>query len=343
LAPDFINDQRKQLRNIGATPVDIYMDRTGQNVFKDLASIYNLIKKLKEIDPDITFSYGIKPVVYGLWASRLAGVEHRYAMVAGLGTLYVERDEGTLKDKLSRKLADYLYGYSLPFADRVFFQNPDDIQLFIENNLISKEKPFLINGSGVDIEHYRSSNYQKDPIRFTLVSRLIKEKGIYEFVEVARKVKQRYPQKTIKFTLLGDVDSNPNSVQIPELKAWVEEGIIEWPGHVDNVKEWLEKTSVFVLPTYYREGTPKSILEAMAMSRPIITTDMPGCREAVEDGKNGFLISPKDVSALSGAMAKFIQKPSLIKSMGLESREIAVNRYDVKKVNERILTQMNII
>jgi glycosyltransferase involved in cell wall biosynthesis len=342
LAPDFTDYERKHIRIIGAEPVDYFMDRTGQNAFKDVRSLVSLVKTLKKITPDISFSYGIKPVVYGLWASRLANVDKRYAMVAGLGTLYVDRDNETLKEKGRKKLADYLYKFSLPFADKVFFQNPDDIELFTDKNIINPAKACLIKGSGVDIDHYRTNHIQKDPLRFTLVSRLIKEKGIYEFVEAARIIKSQYPQKDIKFILLGGVDANLNSVREAELNEWVDDEIIEWPGHVDDVKGWLEKTSVFVLPTYYREGTPKSILEAMAMGRPVITTDMPGCREAVKHQKNGVLIEPKNVQQLVDAMKQFITNTLLIDTYGKESRKMAVARYDVKEVNKKILHTIGI-
>jgi glycosyltransferase involved in cell wall biosynthesis len=343
LAPDFTQKERTPLRNIEAVPVDYYMERTGQNPLKDVRSLGSLVKTLKKISPDITFSYGIKPVVYGLWAARIININRRYAMVAGLGTLYADPEGASLKKRASRRVADYLYKFSLPFADKVFFQNPDDIELFEEQGIIQKGQPVLINGSGVDVNHYRADGLPQQDITFTLVSRLIKEKGIYEFVESARRLRSKYPDKNIKFTLLGDVDANPNLVKTSELQGWVAEGIIRWPGHVDEVKPWLEKTSVFVLPTYYREGTPKSMLEAMAMSRPVISTDMPGCREAVEEGRNGYLIEPKSVEQLVSAMERFISEPDLIGQMGAESRKIAVAKYDVKDVNARLMENMGLV
>jgi len=342
LAPDYIDDFRTQIEEAGAKPVDIFMERTGLNIAKDIGAVYSIYRTIKKLKPEVTFSYGIKPVIYGLWASRLAKVKNQFAMIAGLGTVYVERENASLKEISTKKIANLLYKTSLQFADTVFFQNPDDIQLFVENDMVEGEKTQLINGSGVDTKYYSTSKVQQDPITFTLVSRLIKEKGIYEFVGAARALKAKYPQKDIRFILLGDVDANPNSVQKTELESWVNEDIITWPGHVSNVKEWLEKTSVFVLPTYYREGTPKSILEAMSMGRPVITTDMPGCREAVKDGENGFLISPKDVTALISAMSTFIETPILIASMGKISREVALEKYDVRMVNEDIFKGMGI-
>jgi glycosyltransferase involved in cell wall biosynthesis len=217
LAPDYTEEYRNHLNEIGATTTDIYMDRTGYNPIKDIGSLFNLIKIIRKINPDITFSYGIKPVVYGLWASYIAGVEKRYAMVAGLGTLYVEKEAETLKDSVSRTLADLLYRFSLPLADKVFFQNPDDISLFEDKGFVNGGESVLLNGSGVDLGYYHTNHIQKNPITFTLVARLIKEKGVYEFIDSARIIRNKYPTKDIKFILIGDVDSNPNSVERKEI------------------------------------------------------------------------------------------------------------------------------
>lgn len=342
LAPDYTEQYREKIKQVGGTPIDYYMDRTGKNPIKDLISLYSLFKAIRKLNPDITFSYGIKPVVYGLWVSRVLGVEHRYAMVAGLGTLYVESKNESFKDSISRGLADFLYRFSLPLADKVFFQNPDDISLFEKKGFLKEGDPVLVNGSGVDLDFYKSESISTKPITFTLVARLIKEKGIYEFVKSARILKNKFTSYDIRFILIGDVDSNPSSVNRSEIETWVDEGIVKWPGFVENVEDWLEKTSVFVLPTYYREGTPRSILEAMSMSRPIITTDMPGSRETVVDGENGFLIEPKNVEALVGAMVEFINDPSLVKRFGVKSREKAESEYDVKDVNKAIINEMPI-
>lgn len=344
LAPDFNEDFRSILAEIGAVTVDIRMSRTGLNPVGDSLTLVNLVKELRNISPDITFSYGIKPVVYGVVASRWAGVPDRYAMVAGLGTLYVENGHTrNVKNKLLRKTADLMYRFSLKSARKVFFHNPDDIRLFETTNIIGPEKSVLINGSGVDTEYYRTDTVQTDPPTFTLASRLIKEKGIIEFVECARRLKEKYPDLPPRFILLGDTDLNPNSIDRNRLEQWAREEIVEWPGHVDDVKPWLEKTSVFVLPTYYREGTPKSILEAMSMGRAVITTDTPGCRETVRHAVNGFFVPPENPGALVEACERFIQNPGLIGRMGRKSREMAVQKYDIRKVNRTILAEMGLV
>ncbi len=343
LAPDFNSYFRGILKKIGAVPVDIQMARTGLNPMGDIYSFVKLVRILKSIAPDITFSYGIKPVIHGLTASRMAGIPKRFGMVAGLGTLYVNSDKNpTVKSRFLKSTANLLYKISIKSANKVFFHNPDDIRLFEHKKIIEKGKSVLLNGSGVDIEYYQSDHFQTDPVTFTLVSRLIKEKGIHEFVECARFLKEKYRDRTLRFILLGDTDLNPNSVESDQLYKWVEDKIIEWPGHVEEVKHWLEETSVFVLPTYYREGTPKSILEAMAMGRPVVTTDSPGCREAVKDGINGLYVPPRDSESIAAACEKFIRNPDLIEKMGRESRKIATEKYDIRDVNEQMLSVMGI-
>lgn len=335
LAPDFIDKYRGTLQGIGAVPVDIKMSRTGINPFSDILSLFDLINTLKQISPDITFSYGIKPVIYGLIASKRVGIPNRFAMIAGLGLLYVDGEYASLRRKVLKKLADFMYRFSLKYANKVFFQNFGDIDLFVKKNIVSNDKVTKINGSGVDLDEYELSISENSRITFILISRLIKEKGIYEYVEAAKKIKCKYP--TVKFIMLGDRDLNPNSVEKSDLKQWIEEGLIEWPGHVDDVRPWLRKASVFVLPTYYREGIPKSILEAMAMGKPIITTDIPGCREAVKNKENGFLVEPKDVNSLVDAMESYIAEPCKINIMGKKSRKKAEDYFDVSEVNKKII------
>lgn len=335
LAPDFNDKFRNSLEAIGATPIDIRMARTGVNPLGDLGSLYSLTTTLKRISPDVTFSYGIKPVIYGLIASRLASVQNRYAMVAGLGLLYVDQEQVSFRREVLKQMANLMYRFSLRYACKVFFQNFEDIDLFVNKKIVSDKKVIKINGSGVDINEFDLSITESDCVTFILVSRLIREKGIYDFIEAAKRIKMTYPGT--KFILLGDRDLNPKSVKLSELNQWVKEGLIEWPGHVDDVRPWLRKAGVFVLPTYYREGIPRSILEAMAMGKPVITTDIPGCREAVLDGENGFLIKPKDVDSLTKTMEYFIKEPEEIRKMGIKSRKRAEDSFDVTGVNKKII------
>jgi glycosyltransferase involved in cell wall biosynthesis len=177
-------------------------------------------------------------------------------------------------------------------------------------------------------------------ISFLLISRLIKEKGILDYVEAARIVKQRRPE--VEFKLVGFFDKNPSALKEIELQSWIQEGVLHYLGKLDDVRPAIALSSVYVLPSYYGEGTPRTVLEAMAMGRPIITTDSPGCRETVVDGENGFLVPVKDPLSLSKSMLRFIENPTLIEQMGKISREIAIKKYDVNKVNSVILQAMEL-
>ncbi|MNQ79671.1 N,N'-diacetylbacillosaminyl-diphospho-undecaprenol alpha-1,3-N-acetylgalactosaminyltransferase [compost metagenome] len=170
------------------------------------------------------------------------------------------------------------------------------------------------------------------------MARLLKEKGIYDFVEAARIVRAR--NKLARFIVVGGIDESPVAISYRDVKRWVDEGLIEWPGHVTDVKHWVAKSSVFVLPSYYREGLPRSTQEAMSLGKPVITTDWVGCRETVLDGVNGFLVPVKDPGRLAAAMLKFVEFPALIDRMGEASRFLAEQRYDVNVINNTVLSAL---
>lgn len=329
----------RPLQEMGADYRQIPLHRTGLNPLKDIKTLFALLRVLKEIKPDAVFSYTVKPIVYGSIASHLAGVHQMYAMISGLGYVFAGQ---SLKQRLLTQLVALLYRQGLKYNRVVFFQNPDDLYLFVDKGIMPKTvKPILVNGSGVNIEKFAFSPPKLSPVTFLLTARLIKDKGILEYVEAARLLKQKYP--TAKFQLLGPLDTNPAAITKEQLNQWMKEGVIEYLGKTNDVRPFIAESSVFVLPSFYREGIPRSILEAMSMGRPIITTDAPGCRETVVDGRNGFLVSVKDVSALKSAMEKFILEPDLIVQMGKQSRIIAEEKYDVRKVNRVILQEMGLI
>jgi len=233
-----------------------------------------------------------------------------------------------------------MYWVALRNNTKVFFQNPDDQELFTSMNLVSGcEQCVLINGSGVDIEYYRETPPVTERIVFLLIARLISDKGINEYVEAARRIKQDYPE--VVFRLVGPFDSNPSAIPKKKIEKWHDEGVIEYLGKTRDVRPYIAESSVYVLPSY-REGTPRTVLEAMSMGRPIITSDAPGCRETVIEGKNGYLVRVKDVDGLVQALERFILNPKLISMMGKESRKIAVKKYDVRKVNATILETMGL-
>ncbi|MBO8143310.1 MAG: glycosyltransferase family 4 protein [Thermodesulfobacterium sp.] len=341
LAPDYDDKTKERIKALGAVPIDYYLSRTGLNPFQDAYTFLQLFFLLRKLKPDVVLSYAVKPVIYGTLAAWLARVPRRFALVAGLGYVFTStREQERVTKKLLRKLVSLLYREAFHRATRVFFQNPDDLQEFYLRGLAKREKSVLIGATGVDMKAFSPTPPVQNPVTFLLVARLLREKGIYEFVEAAKRIKSKYPNT--RFLLVGGLDSNPGSIKREEVEDWVKEGIIEWPGHVEDVRQWISQASVFVLPSFYREGVPRSIQEAMAMGRPVITTDAPGCRETVIDGINGFLVPVQDVEALAQAMERFIQKPELIEKMGKESRRIAEERFDVHKINARFLRELGL-
>ncbi len=327
------------LQELGADYRQIPLHRTGLNPLKDVKTLFSLRKVLKEIKPDIVFSYTVKPIIYGSIAAHVAGVRRMYALISGLGYVFIRQ---TFKQRLLTQIVAFLYRRGLKYNQVVFFQNPDDLHLFVSNGIVpTTVKPVLVNGSGVNIEKFAFAPPKLSPVTFLLIARLIKDKGILEYVESARLLKQKYPDA--RFQLLGPLDINPAAITQEQLEQWTKEGIIEYLGKTNDVRPYIADASVFVLPSFYREGTPRSVLEAMSMGRPIITTDAPGCRETVIDGRNGFLVPVKDVDTLKSAMEKFILNPDLIVQMGEQSRIIAEEKYDVRKVNRAILQEMGLL
>jgi glycosyltransferase involved in cell wall biosynthesis len=334
LAPDFSDDLRKQVKLLGAEPVDYNLARTGMNPLRDCFTTIRLAIVLRSLRPDVTFSYCIKPVIFGTLAAWLALVPHRVCLISGLGYVFTDSGEvWSCKRRLLRTSVSWLYQLALGQAHRVVFQNQDDITEFMQAGLVAAEKVVLISGTGVDLNQWPISPPCTQSITFLLAARLLREKGIVQYADAARQIKEHYPE--VHFMLLGGLDPNPGGLKSAEVQAWVDEGLLEWPGHVP-VQPWLMQTSVYVLPSY-REGLPRSTQEAMAMGRAVITTDAPGCRETVDEGVNGFLVPVRNVKALVTAMLRFIENPDLIESMGQQSRRMAEERFDARKINAKML------
>lgn len=315
------------------------LHRTGLNPLCDIVTLYWLSRLIWRIRPDIVLAYTIKPVIYGMLAAWFAGVHRRYALITGIGYVFTEEIHG--KRRLLQWLVRHLYRLALTRTHKVFFQNPDDEALFRQLEILPAHVPsVVVNGSGVDIDAFQSVAIPCSPVRFLLIARLLGAKGVRIYADAARQVKAKYPQ--VIFNLVGWIDINPDAITQSEVDEWVDDEIIDYWGHLDDVRPAIASSSVFVLPSY-REGTPRTVLEAMAMGRPIITTDAPGCRETVVHGRNGFLVPIEDAHHLADAMFEFIKKPDLIKHMGDQSRRIAEEKYDVNKVNATMLREMGIV
>jgi glycosyltransferase involved in cell wall biosynthesis len=335
-APAASVEIRNALHQMGVGYRDVATAAAGMNPLRDLATLVALCGLMRDVRPEVVLSYTIKPVVYGLLAARLVGVRRRFAMITGLG--YAFGEDG-LRARLAGTVARSLYRLGLAGSTGVFFQNPDDHATFERLGLLrAAGRPIRINGSGVDLDHYAPTPLPPAP-SFLLLARLLKDKGIVEYAQAARVVRRRH--RRARFRLAGWFDNNPMALEREELAAWEREGTIEYLGPLADVRSAIADSSVYVLPSY-REGTPRTVLEAMAMGRPIITTDAPGCRETVIPGRNGFLVGVKDVDAIVAAMERFVAEPGLIARMGAESRRIAEEKYDVHKVNAVILEAMGL-
>jgi len=295
---------------------------------------------LRRLKPDLTFAYSIKPIIYGTLAASLSRVPRRYGLISGLGYVFIPpMGREPFRRKLLRDTVKVLYSAALSNASRAFFQNKDDIEEFLSHDLVAADKVVLIDGTGVDLDYWTPAPPLREPVTFLLAARLLREKGVVEYVKAAKLIRKKYPQT--RFILLGSLDTNPGAISRAEIEAWASEGIFKWPGHVQDVRTWLARSSVYVLPSY-REGVPRSTQEAMAMARPVITTDAPGCRETVIDGVNGFLVPVGNPEALAATMEKFVLEPDMIERMGQASRRIAEERFDVRKINRIILKEMEI-
>jgi glycosyltransferase involved in cell wall biosynthesis len=331
------NNEREFI-SIGVQYREVPLRNTGINPFYDLYTVYKMKKLLLEIKPDLVACLGIKPVLYGSIAASIAKIQNVYVTITGLGYVFIGT---TLKQRMLFPFIKILYRSALKNSKEVFFENGDDLILFKNLKLLrTNKKALIINGSGVNIEKFPFTSTRIGKPTFILVARLIRDKGIEEFVCASRILKSKYPW--ISCRILGPFDTNPTAISKEKVSSWVSEGMIEYLGETNDVRPYLSKSSVFVLPSY-REGTSKAALEAMAMGLPIITTDAPGCRETVIHQENGFLVPIKNAVELADAMERFVLNPNLVSMMGTKSREIAIRKYDVRKVNEVIKKSMGLL
>lgn len=340
-AIDYTDELRSFIRQLGAIPIDYRMEKTGLNPLRDILDILRLAKIIKKIDADLVFGFFIKPSIYATLAAKLAGVPRRVAMLEGLGYIYTPSKNGfSLKKRVLQVIHGVLSTIGYAFAHKVIFLNKDDPKDLCRFALLRKDKIEVVGAIGLDLDAYPyKPAIVKDNVRFIFVARLLEEKGILDYLEAARLVKIKSPNT--EFVVLGALDAgNPASLTFDQLQAVIEENLIIYPGHVNNVSEWIAGSHVFVLPSFYREGVPRSTQEAMATGRAIITTDVPGCRETVHQGKNGFLVSAFRPEALAEKMLYFIARPDEILRMGNESHVIAVENYDVNKISPVLFSML---
>lgn len=330
-APDIGPDVAARLVALGATPVPVRLGRTSLNPVATWRSGRELAARVREIAPDAMIAYTIKPVVLGAAAARSAGVPFFAAMITGMGYAFLG---GLHPKRLAVRLAAMLmYRRALAASSLVIFQNEDDRRDFRRLRLLPAGKPSLIvNGSGVDLAHFEPRPVPAET-SFLMIARYLRDKGIREYGAAAARLKAEFPE--VRIRLAGWLDESPDSISRAELDSILAGGV-EDLGRLDDVRPAVAASSVYVLPSY-REGTPRTVLEAMAIGRAVITTDAPGCRETVVDGENGFLVPVGDCDALYRAMRRFVEDPGLARLMGEASLRIALAKYDVNKVNAAIL------
>lgn len=313
-----------------------FVERNGTNPFKDLKTLRDLERVFGEEHPDKAFVYHAKANIYGTIAAKRAGVPEVYAMVGGLGSVF---NAGGLRNRALKLVLSTEYRYALKRAEKVFFQNGEDVELFERLGVVDRSKVVMVRGSGVNVEHFARKPLPESP-SFLFVGRLVRGKGIREYLEAARIVKREHPEAS--FAVVGPFDTNPTSISPEELQAYVDDGTVVYHGEQEDVRPFLEACSVFVLPSYYGEGTPKAALEAMATGRALIVADAVGCREVVREGVNGLLVLPRESEAIAEAMERLINEPMLVAGMGARSRQLAEELFEVRKVNDLICETMRI-
>jgi len=328
-----------RLAAMGIRFVQTKMNRAGSNPLLDLETLADYMELILRERPGVVLAYTQKPIIYGGLASRLAGGSRFYALVSGLGYVF---SPAAKHRRFLRALVRKLYGLALRRAQAIFVFNSDDRAEMVRQGIVDKRQNVIqVPGSGVDLNHFRAEPFPSGPPTFLMIARLMRDKGLQQFVEAARLVRDRHPEA--RFHLLGEFeDSNPTGITRAELDGWLQEGAITYLGRTDDVRPYLADASVFVLPSYYREGLPRTILEAMASGRAVVTTDMPGCRDPIEHGENGFLVQPQDSEDLAAALLRFVEEPELVARMGQASRRIAEAKYDVRMVNAQLLAAMRL-
>lgn len=306
---------------------------TSVGIFNNLKTLLAIRRLFKIEKPDSVFLGNVKPNTYGGIIAHMLGIKKIYGLISGLGYAFIE--EPGLKRAFVKKICMFLYKKSFKHFTHVFFQNKDDRELFLNHKIVAEKHSSIVNGTGVDLEAYKPSKFP-EKLTFFMAARLVREKGVFHFVEAAALIKEKYPH--VEFILGGNIDQNPSAITQKQLQECSQ--YVNYIGYVENMAEALKTASVFIYPSYYREGVPRSILEAMACGRPIITTNTIGCRETVINNENGYLITPKNTNALVEAIENIVKNPSLIKIFGYNSRILCEKKFDIHEVNRQIYKRL---
>ena len=323
LAP--FDDTIDELRDLGCECVDLPMDRKGLNPIGGVVLYRRMLRAFRELAPDVVFGFTIKNNIFGAMAARRLGLPF-IPNVTGLGTAF-------LGSGLLLAVTKTLYRSAFTGLKEVFFQNADDRDLFVQNGLVRPWQATLLPGSGIDLDSYPALPYlaPDPPMVFLMIARLLRDKGVREYAEAARQL----ARAGLVCRLVGAIDEhNRTAISKTELEGWQQSGAIDYVGPVSDVRPYIENAHCVVLPSY-REGAPRTLIEAAACARPLIATDVPGCRDVVEDGRNGFLCEVRSANALASAMERFCDLDHIAKTeMAAASRKLAAERYDVRHVIE---------
>ena len=321
----------EKLQDEGFWWIDLELDRRSTNPFLELYSIFRLLLIYLVEKPDIVHHFTIKCVLYGTFAAKMSGIKSVVNAITGLGYVFINKG---IKAKLLRQIIQPLYFFVLNARrSQVIVQNEDDAKLLVARKLVTPEKLTLIRSSGVDLRRFSPglSRQLEKPTTVLLASRVVGDKGVYEYVEAARQLQHK--GYSVVFKIAGSLyPGNPTAVSKEELSGWIDDGIVEWLGHVDNVETVIAQSDIVVLPSHGGEGVPKILIEAAAMEKPLVATDVPGCRDVVESGTNGFLVPPKDSKPLADAIEQLLENPELCRSMGIAGRAKISREFDVKIV-----------
>lgn len=328
------DELRPEVERRGATLEVLPLERRGVNPLEDLRTIRSLVSLYRRLVPDRVLAYMAKPVIYGGLAAQRVGGVHFVPMITGLGSLF--GDDPRLGSRVVGGAARVLYRRALRSAACVVFQNPDDRDLFRSQGLLANGTPTVrVHGSGIDLDRFRAVPLPSRPT-FLMLSRLLATKGVREYAQAAGIVRRARPDA--RFRLAGSPVEGRDGVDREEVERWAADGRVEYLGRMEDVRPALADARFVVLPSYYREGVPRSLLEALAVGRPVITTDTPGCRETVESGSNGRLVPPRSTEALAEAMLEVLQaSDAAAATMGRASRRLAETRFDVRAVNGEII------
>ncbi|WP_068078254.1 glycosyltransferase family 4 protein [Novosphingobium lentum] len=339
VAPDRDATMERALSLLGIRMAVVPMDRTGTNPARDAMTLIGYCRLFRAERPDVVLAYTQKPIIYGGLAARLCGNIRFHALMTGLGYLFSPAAD---RRPWLRALSCRLYREGVRRAENIFVFNRDDRGDMIDAGIIaSGQKVVQVPGSGIDTTRFVQQPMPDGRISFLMIGRLMRDKGLYDYLEAARIIVTRYPH--IEFRVLGRPEtSNPTGVNAEEIERLGQAYPVQFLPETRDVRPFLGNASVFVLPSYYREGLPRTILEAMATGRPVITTDMPGCRDPIENGGNGILVPARDPDSLAAAMAHLIEHPDVIERMGKRSREMAESIYDVRLVNQQLIGEMGL-